>query len=238
MPLSKPNEQSWDLPRIAAEAVALERRFAANLHHGSDDGTPLIELIGEAPILISCPHAVNHPREGRLKLADTFTGPLTTQLARLTDAYALIYARTSAEDPNYDLDGPYKRRLADLVTTNRIEFVLDIHGIGRSRPVQLAIGTAQGTTIGHNLRLRECFLSCFISAGFSQILVDEPGQYDASRPTTIASYVWRTLNVPTIQVEIQKDFRDPEKSAANYVKVLRTLRESLSSVCGVLEKSE
>lgn len=230
MRLKSKDQHSANPLWLIGQAISLEGRFAANRHTGRKGGPALIEIAGSHPILISCPHAVNHPREGKLKLADTFTGPLGRQLAYLTDAFALIYARTTVEDPNYDVDGPYKRKLVDLIRAHELQFVLDIHGIGKSRPMEIAIGTANGTTVGHNKRLIRSFVGCLRRAGFSRIIVDEPNLYDASRPTTIASYTWKALKIPAIQIEIQKLYRDPEKAPQEYLKLLYALSSSIHAV--------
>lgn len=219
--------QSSDL---AKAAIALEEQYAKNCHQGSRRGPALIEILGANPILISCPHAVNHPRNGKLKLADTFTGPIGIQLAELTKSYALIYARTTDEDPNYDNDGPYKKRLAGIVRANRLKFVLDVHGISRTRPMQIAIGTAQGRTVGHDHQLIDSFTASLRRAGFTRILVDEPNLYDASRPATITSHSWRELRIPALQIEIQRDFRDPEREPHLYTVLLFALKDAIQTL--------
>jgi len=223
----RPTQENYDL---AKAAIQFERQFAANHHSGSKSNRPIIHLSGTLPLIISCPHAVNHPREGRLKLADTFTGPLAMQLAAFTKAHALIYARTSNEDPNYDADGPYKRELAALIRNTHSRFVLDIHGMGRSRPVQIAIGTAQGRTLGDKAQIREAVVQAFRLAGFSEMFIDVPNQYDASRAGTVTSYVWNSLGVPAMQVEIHKEFRDPQDAPEQYENVLFALRNCVLAV--------
>lgn len=215
---------------IVNSAVQLENQFAENDHSGSHTGPELIEIHGDVPIILSSPHAVNHPREGRIKLADTYTGTLTIQLASLTGANALVYARTSKEDPNYDIDGPYKRRLAELVENNEGRFVLDIHGLHRSRPMELAIGTVQGETLGQNKELLTVFTRLLEEAGFKKILVDHPQLFNGSRPTSITSFTWRELRIPALQLEIHKLYRDAENAPEQYLKMLYALRDIINEI--------
>src|ERR1035441_4238255 len=99
-------------PEVLVEsALRIERQFSDNQYYGCPGNPPILSLAGRMPLILSCPHAVNHPREGSTKLADTFTGTLGIQLSELTGTPALIYSRTTSEDPNYDEDGPYKRAL-------------------------------------------------------------------------------------------------------------------------------
>src|SRR6266700_1018875 len=96
---------------LARAAIQIEQQFAKNHYHGSERNPSILVVSGSCPIVLSCPHAVNHTRAGKIKLADTFTGALGIQLASLTQSHALIYARTTSEDPNYDVGGTYKQQL-------------------------------------------------------------------------------------------------------------------------------
>jgi len=204
---------------VIEEALRLEAQFAANKHSGVAQNPQVMEILGRRPLLLSCPHAVNHPRDRRLKLADTFTGALGLQLAASTDASIIVYARTSAEDPNYDADGPYKRSILSFIARAKPSIVIDLHGMGRSQPSDIAIGTSQGKTLGHCLELRDSLINILKSGGITNLAVDVPGFFDASRSNTIASFVWRTKSVPAIQVEIHKNFRDPAVMPSKYLQI-------------------
>jgi len=91
-------------------AIQMEDQFAKDGYNGSSTGPALLMFQGDVPIIISSPHAVNHPREGRLKSGEILTGTLALQLASMTRASVLVSAHTSEEDPNYDVDGPYKQQ--------------------------------------------------------------------------------------------------------------------------------
>jgi hypothetical protein len=212
---------------LASEALALERQFSANRYSGSSRCPAILRTAGDLPVIISAPHAVNHPREGGLKLADTFTGSLSLQLSKRIGAPAVIYSRTSGEDANYDEDGSYKRALAESVVASHAKFVVDLHGLGRSQPFELVIGTARGQSINDNLRWRRAFTNLLFKSGFTRVGIDIPGYYDAARPTTITSFIRRTTGVPALQLEIHKDFRDPRAMPDNYVRLLDALAEAI-----------
>lgn len=212
----------------ARKAPLLEQQFAARSYAGEPTGPAVIEICGKMPIVLSSPHATNHPRDGHVKFADMYTGTLALQLAELLGASALIYARTTDEDPNYDADGPYKQRLLSLITRTQARFVLDIHGLSESRPVDFEFGTAYGVTIeGHEVLLTTC-IEQFKTAGFDNLVID--GLFTAARPTTIASFTRRTCNIPSIQLEIHKRYRDPEGHPEAYAALLALLRETLSKI--------
>ncbi len=217
----------------AASAILLEKRFKINHYTGSLDGTAPIIIPGTLPILLSCPHAVKHPRWGRLKVADGFTGTLGTQLTTLSGAHGLIYSCTSTEDPNYDADGPYKRLLSTLIKERQIRFVLDLHGMARSVTLDFALGTAHGAALAGRADLLEVVQTTLQREGFQRVALDDP-RFNASNPNNIASFVSRTLRIPALQLEIHKGLRDPEHDPANYIKLLHTLSQVLSSLARVL----
>lgn len=223
---------------LIQRALQMEHQFAENIYNGSDAGPPMIVLPGDVPIVVSSPHAVNHPRDGRVKLADTFTGTLALQLASLTGVSALVYARMSEEDPNYDTDGPYKRQLASLIMSTRARFVLDLHGMNLSRPTEIAIGTDHGRTLGQQKELLTTLVQVLVDNGFTNMLIDDASLFNASRPTTITSFTWRELGICAIQLEIHKKYRDAENAPYNYLKMLYALCDGLYTIQQMLEHIE
>lgn len=217
-----------DLLTIAQEAPLVERQFSARSYQGKPAGPGVIEIRGNTPIILSSPHATNHPRDGQAKLADMFTGTLAIQLAGLVGAHALIYARTTDEDPNYDADGHFKRQLRSLVARTQAGFVLDLHGMSQERLADFEFGTAYGATLGQRPILLATFVETFKKAGVDNIVIN--GLFPAARPTTIASFTWRTCQVPAIQLEIHKRYRDPVRDPAAYAALLSLLRETLRAL--------
>jgi hypothetical protein len=219
-------------------AITMEDQFAEDGYTGGSTGPALRMLQGDVPIIISSPHAVKHPREGRLKLADVFTGTLALQLASLSKTSVLVYAHTSEEDPNYDVDGPYKQQLMRLVKNTSARFVLDMHGLSQRRSEDIAIGTARGKTLGSQLEILYVFTQELTRAGFTNILIDDPERFNAARPTTITSFVWRELGIPALQLEIHKKYRNANYAPDNYLKILYTLRDGIQAIQQILEKTK
>lgn len=214
-----------DLLTIERQVPLVERQFSARSYRGNHAGPAVLHMRGNTPIVLSSPHATNHPREGQIKLADTFTGTLAIQLARLVGASALIYARTTDEDPNDDADGPFKRQLHSLLTSAGAGFVLDLHGMSQARSVDVESGTAHGVTPGEHPFLFPMFIDTLKKAGIDTFVID--GTFPATRLTTIASFTWRTCKVPAIQLEIHKRYRDPQRDPVAYATLLSLLRETL-----------
>lgn len=218
-----------DLALINA-AITMEDQFAEGGYTGCSTGPALRMLLGDVPIVISSPHAVKHPREGRLKPADVFTGTLALQLASLSQTSALVYAHTSEEDPNYNVDGPYKQQLMRLVENTSARFVLDMHGLSQWRSEDIAIGTACGKTLGSQLEILYVFTQELTKAEFTNILIDDPERFNAARPTTITSFIWRELGIPALQLEIHKKYRNAKYAPDNYLKILYTLRDGIQAI--------
>lgn len=223
-----------DEQALIHKALQMEKQFAKDGYMGSHGEPELTVIRGKIPIVISSPHAVNHPREGRLKLADTFTGSLALQLASLTNAHVIVYSHTAQEDPNYDNDGPYKQQIISLVEETHSRFVLDLHGIRQSRVEDIAIGTALGKTLGQQTEILNILLHLLRNSDFSNILVNDPHRFNAVRSTTITSFVWRKLNVPALQLEIHKKYRDAKNEPENYIKIVCTLRDVIFAVLEVI----
>jgi hypothetical protein len=217
-----------NLLTIAQQAPLVERQFAARSYQGQPAGPGVMEICGHMPIILSSPHATNHPRDGQAKLADMFTGTLAIQLAGLVGASAVISARTTDEDPNYDTDGHFKRQLRSLVARTQAGFVLDLHGMSQQRSADFEFGTAYGVTLGQRPILLTTFIETFKKAGFDNVGID--GLFPAARPTTIASFIWRTCQVPAIQLEIHRRFRDPASDPAAYAALLALLCEALHTL--------
>lgn len=220
---------------FASAAIKLERQFAKNGYIGEQLGPLSLYIEGSTSVVLSAPHAVKHYRRDRSdpEDADIYTGSLAIQLASLTKASALIYARTSKEDPNDDADGEYKRQLRDLVTQKQARFVLDFHGLAEKRLMQIAVGTGgnRENLLGRT-DLLDILRNTLENAGF-EIAEDAP-RFKASRPNTISSFTRRVLGIPALQIEIHKDYRDPRNKPDAYDKLIRALDKAIHAIAGSL----
>jgi hypothetical protein len=118
---------------LAKEAIELEKPFQANRRRGANSNVSPMVKKGTVHFMVSAPHAVIHYRNGIKKLNEPFTGALALQLHERTGANAIIHARTTNEDPNWDKIGLYKTRLKELVKDKLVPsyFVLDLHGLSK-----------------------------------------------------------------------------------------------------------
>lgn len=224
-----------DIVAVAEQARKLEEQFQANGYKGRSDSQNILELKGTLPVLLSAPHGVMYPREGELKEAQWNTGALTLQLAQLTNASALVAARTSDEDPNWGEPGLYKRRLKALIEATRPCFVLDIHGLSDRARKDIIIGTANGKALLGRTQLVDVLQETLIKGGITQISLDKI--YTADRPDTITRYASsKELKTPAVQLEIAWSIRDFSHAPQKYSKLLNVLSDAIFAMYWICRK--
>jgi hypothetical protein len=212
---------------LAQQAALIEEAYSANQYSGLSTAEAVLAVHGSIPLLLTAPHAVNHLRNGSIKIADTFTGALVHQLCELTGAFGLILQRTTQEDPNFDAHGLFKDALSSIVAERRIQYLLDLHGMARSQQWDIAIGTAGGVTLGKRQDILDTLIDSFHAEGLNELLVNDPAKFSARNPNTIAHFTWRTMAIPAMQIEIQRDYRDPAQYPAKYDRIVKALATAI-----------
>lgn len=101
-------------------------------------------IAGKVPVLISAPHGAVHTRDGKPKEEDEYTAGFAQLLGQITNAHILYSRRKSATDPNADPQAPYKKYLQEIVSENKIRFVIDLHGANANSDFGVAVGTMHG----------------------------------------------------------------------------------------------
>ncbi len=172
---------------------------------------------GGVPVLLSAPHGAVHTRLGKLKQEDEYTTGFARLIAEKTDAHVIYTRRKSNTDPNWYPDVPYKRLLRQVIETEVIRFVLDIHGCAEHRDFRIALGTMGGESCP---RQREVIIRMFKAHGFFQDAENLLCRLDVDRrftatglegQETITRFVWETLGVPAAQFEIHPSLRIVER---------------------------
>ena len=90
-------------------------------------GFQIIE--GNKPILIVAGHNFNHGRDGKIKLADLGTGDIVRNLCQKYNFYGLVSTRPQL-DPNWYFSSNFREKIREIVASNKIELIIDIHGSG------------------------------------------------------------------------------------------------------------
>ncbi|MCK4693582.1 MAG: hypothetical protein KAT23_08115, partial [Anaerolineales bacterium] len=148
---------------------------------------------------------------------DEYTTGFARLIAEKTDAHVIYTRRKSNTDPNWYPDVPYKRLLRQVIETEVIRFVLDIHGCAEHRDFRIALGTMGGESCP---RQREVIIRMFKAHGFFQDAENLLCRLDVDRrftatglegQETITRFVWETLGVPAAQFEIHPSLRIVER---------------------------
>lgn len=188
--------------------------FAKNNCDGElNKGNYFTIIDGTSKIMFSAPHAVNHYRDGSVKWADINTGVIVKALHDICDV-PIIYTNAFAEgDAMIDEVSEYKEVLACYVRQHSIKALIDVHGRALSSPLGIEFGTRDDD---NSLLLGKDFILDSFWKSFDKHLelqgkvIDRNIKFRARTPGTVGNYIWRTCNIPCMQIEINKLFRDPE----------------------------
>jgi hypothetical protein len=171
-------------------------------------------IAGKLPVLISAPHGAVHTRDGKPKEEDEYTAGLAQLLGERTNAHVLYSRRKSTTDPNVDSQAPYKNYLQEIISSNQIRFVIDLHGARAKSDFGVAVGTMHGKSCSTDEKLR--IINTFGKYGFteggerlSKLDIDKAFSAegnDSREPITKFCY---RLSVPAAQLEINAHLRIP-----------------------------
>ena len=152
-------------------------------------------------ILLSAPHCVSQVRLGNFKQAEIGTISLAYEIATLTNANLLIKTKNNDDDANFFEDSSYRQKLNDIVESQKIKYLIDFHGLAKTRPCDINLGINFGQNICLNVQLFDSLVRALQNNGFS-VYVDIPF---AAGPKTIAGGTAKKFNIWTIQIEVNSN---------------------------------
>jgi len=207
---------------LARRWSALEEPFAAAGYDGdpgAGDADGLLVVGSVAPVVVvTAPHACNHRRDGRAKLADRGTGGLALLLAEVTGCAAVVALGGAGGDANWDEHHPLKERVAAL----RPAVVVDLHGM-RTRPgYDLDLGLGPGPRPEGTDAAVEALRG-------SGLRVTTDGLFDAMRPTTVTAWA-QAHGVPAVQIEVGAHLRPPVAGEQGQERLARALLAALGAI--------
>lgn len=160
---------------------------------------------GTIPIILSAPHAVKQTRNGKIKEAEGETGAIAQIIAKETGAYVIYKTYNNDDDANYDIcNNLYKEELKQVITNNKIQLLLDLHGAKYESDFAIDIGTDYGKNI-KNHKLIEILKDCLYKYGIDNVKENE--KFRASTPHTISKYISESTGISCIQLEIAGQYR-------------------------------
>lgn len=215
------------------------------LGEGKNVGIGYKYVKGTKPVIISVPHSIKQPARPNnndgygYKSADTYTGTIAQIIAEKTGAHVIYKTSYTGVDDNYTtLETPYRKKVREIIKNNNIKAVFDIHGFADSnRNHAIDLGTDYGRNLVGKTEILDLTLEALEKNNFilntnkksNKVLIN--GVYTGGGGKTMSSYVSSKLNIPTIQIEIGKSFRDPEKMT-NFNRIIKTLMDIIDNVSG------
>ncbi len=221
----------------------LEKVFSDNNYNGSGEDSFFIKK-GIGKIMVSAPHAINHYRNGNIKLADMYTGGIALYLHEITGCHIICTSSFRYSDPNYDsIDiNVYQQALRKYVEENKIAFVLDLHGAALNRNYAMEIGTAPNESdeadpslhqykyIVNNIR--DIFEPRFLQLDNEKSEIWKNRIFDAGSQNTITKYITDNTRAAGLQLEINALYRNPanEKECSIFMEGLVELIKQLQII--------
>ena len=170
-------------------------------------------------VLISAPHGVPQVRLGKLKVAEIGTIPVTMLLAKHTNSNLLIKTQNNNDDANFDDDCEYRKTLSNIIKSQNIKYLIDIHGLAKFRPCDINLGSNFGQNTKLNQKLFNSLKSALETARFT-VSIDEPF---CAGPRTIAGAFAKSHGIWTIQIEINCNITNNPQNIDKCNKLLNTL---------------
>lgn len=155
-------------------------------------------IIGSNNILISAPHGVSQVRLGRLKVPELGTIPIAYLLSQNTNSNLIVKTQNLNDDVSFDTSSKYRDEIQYLIKTKRCKYLFDIHGMAKTRQVDVNLGINFGQNIKADKKLLDILVNNLKLENFS-FTIDQPF---CGRPQTISGHFAKKSSVWAIQVEI------------------------------------
>ncbi len=186
-----------------------------------------VVLKGKNNVLISAPHGVSQVRLGKYKYSEI--GSLTTALYLFENSNCFLIAKTqnNNDDANFDEKSKYKNSIEKLVESNKIKYIIDIHGLSSKRDCDINLGTHLGQNIKTNENLFNSLQEILIKNNFIT-QIDKP--FMAGKNTISSSMVNKNANVWAIQIEINCAITNKKENYTKYKNLLNILCDWVNNI--------
>ena len=124
------------------------------------DNDKIVEKEGKFPILLTSVHSMEQVKEdGTIKFSEPLTKGIVKYIANDLNLFYLIKTEDDGIDPNHNDKDEFKTRLIDMIKTNSIKLVFDIHGASAKREFDVELGTMNNLTADFStiMELKEAF---------------------------------------------------------------------------------
>ncbi len=191
--------------------VLLNRKYTLCDNNGkTSDGKNFRMIKGNIPVLLSAPHSVRCMRNNMIKPSDRMTGGIVEYMCQKYDLCGITRTFNNNDDPNHYNTSPsseYKNAAIDLINSDNIRFMFDIHGCNDDHGFEIEIGTNSGKNL-NNKEFIEIAEDTLSETG----IVSVDTLFRASAPETVSHYIHERTNINCFQIEICHTVRDvPER---------------------------
>lgn len=171
-------------------------------YESSNYNTPYIIKIGLLPVILTAPHTIKQLKEnGTIKLPEPFTKAIAMYIANKLDTSFLIKTQDTGVDANSDNKEDFKETLLQIIKSQNIKLLIDIHGSKKERDFDIEFGTLNNLS-ADNSTLKE-LEEAFNEQGIKHIVYNEPFKGGG-----ITKYIYGNTDIDVIQIEINQKFRD------------------------------
>ena len=186
-------------------------------------------------VMLSCPHSVEHFREGVKKFSEPDTVVIAKKLHKDINIPYIYKIKSDNEDANYDKKSTYKDMLSEYIKKiEDIKLLLDLHELNPKRKEIVNFGIGNMKNI-NDIYLLNILIRNFSESKIGMVSIDKP--FAARGERTISSYIHKKNKINTIQIEFNsKIFRDND----SFDKVYKTMKKSINELNEYLigEKNE
>ncbi len=187
-----------------------------------------IHLVGNNPILITCPHATVHIRKGKRKIMEIYTAAIGTILHSVLDCHCLYTNKVQDIDPNYYDECEFKERMEKVVSKNKIRFVMDLHGTGSKRKYDIYPGI--GTDMEFLLGNKKVLENLYLRAKSNDISIGSLKVFPAVKQMTVTKFAAKKLDIPAMQIEVNQKLRIPNDKG-DFERLIKFFNGFLKDVC-------
>lgn len=182
---------------------------------------------GKIPFFISAPHGVSQVRLGKLKYRELGSLAVALELQKRTGAYLIAKTKNCNDDANFDAVSPYKEELKRQIKKHKIKYLIDIHGLKKSRDIDINLGTNFGQNIKTNEKLFDFLFEGFKQRGFD-VSVDQPFCGDVD---TVSGNVAKNCKIWAIQIEINCKYTNEKRYADRLIDILEVIKQTIDFAC-------
>lgn len=202
------------LKRIIEE----EKTLTGLDHNGIDTEKGHEVKKGTAPVLISAMVGVKHERkiDGEIQKnsAHIYTASLAEEVSRKARTSSIIKTKHLPSDLGKVTNEDYKSDIIKLIQEENICFFMDLRGSIKNQKSGIIIGDGDEEYIYGNTEFREKTKELFESFGIS---VKFSPSCQAKKKSAPANYVFRNTGVPSVQLLINKNLREPKKDLCSFL---------------------